>query len=256
MVAALVAIIIAFGVADRWPDARAGQHRRAVGPDRLGRHHRDRHGADHRVAQHRPVGRLDRRRRLDGLRPADDRHPAEAPRVRQPVAVGHRARTRPRRRRGARRLPGLHHRLHRRAVLHRHARRPARLPRRRLAAVAGRLRLRARPGLPAPRRRSGGFAWSGPELDRRRADLPDDRRIPHLQPAAAAQVRVQASTDVGRGAARHHRLWRRDRTRRLRERLPVAGGARQQVGAGPRGPGAAPAGSSRASPSRSSSSWS
>ena len=64
--------------AHRRPDPAAGEHRRDVGPDRVDRDHRDRHGADHRVAQHRPVGRLDRRRRVDGLRAADDRHPSEA----------------------------------------------------------------------------------------------------------------------------------------------------------------------------------
>ena len=54
----------------------------------------------------------------------------------RPVPVGARAGARDRPRSGDRRPPGVHHRLHRRAVVHRHARRPALDPRSRLVPVA------------------------------------------------------------------------------------------------------------------------
>ena len=51
----------------------AGQHDHAGRPGCRDRDHRDRHGAGHRLAQHRPVGRIARRRHRDDLRAADDR---------------------------------------------------------------------------------------------------------------------------------------------------------------------------------------
>ena len=44
------------------------------------------HGARHRLAQHRPLGRLDGRRHRHGLRPADDRLAAEHPGHRRSTA--------------------------------------------------------------------------------------------------------------------------------------------------------------------------
>ena len=63
------------------------------------RDHRDRDGADHRLAQHRPVGRVARRRHRDDLRPADDRlvpghlraqpgHPVPVGRSRSALGIG------------------------------------------------------------------------------------------------------------------------------------------------------------------------
>ena len=54
-------------------------------------------------------------------------------------------------------VPGLHHRLHRRAVLHRHARRAAGLPRPRLVQSQRRPPWPASTRLPAPRRRRPGL---------------------------------------------------------------------------------------------------
>ena len=65
-------------------------------------------------------------------------------------------RARPRRRSSA--APGLRHRLRRRAVVHRHARRAARLARPRLPARAGPDDRPARHDLPAARRRARGLA--------------------------------------------------------------------------------------------------
>ena len=82
----------------------ADEHGHAGRPGHRHRDHRDRHGAGHRVAQHRPVGRVARRPHRHGLRPADDRLAAGArARRRLPVPVGHRPgrRARPRRRRSA-----------------------------------------------------------------------------------------------------------------------------------------------------------
>ena len=113
------------------------------------------------------------------------------------LALGHRAR------RGRRGDPGLHHRLHRRAVLHRHARRPAVDPRPGLVPVAGRRRDRARPDLPAHRRRR--------PRARSASSSPGSSAIVGCvaivgllvqQPAAAAPLRLPGATDVGRGAAR------------------------------------------------------
>ena len=53
--------------------------------------------------------------------------------------------------------PGLHHRLHRRALVHRHARRTAVDPRRSSGTSRGRGGLRPRSDLPAPRRRRPGI---------------------------------------------------------------------------------------------------
>ena len=56
-----------------------------------------------------------------------------------------------------RRRPGIHHRLHRRALVHRHPRRTAVDPRRRLVPVERRVGVRARSDLPAPRRERTGL---------------------------------------------------------------------------------------------------
>ena len=55
------------------------------------RHHGDRHGAGHRHAQHRPVGRLDARLHRHGHGRRPGRSPAEAPRLRTSGHLDHRA---------------------------------------------------------------------------------------------------------------------------------------------------------------------
>ena len=100
---------------DRLRDRHRGQDPRCAEPGDAGRpdhgrrHHGDGHGADHRVAQHRPVGRLVGRGHRHGLRPADDRVPAEYPRhrPRQPADVDPGARPRPVARRRDRALQGF-----------------------------------------------------------------------------------------------------------------------------------------------------
>ena len=131
----------------------AGEHGHARGPGIGHGDHGDRHGPDHRVAEYRPVRRVHRRRRGDGLRAAPDRL-AAGPRARigQPDPMDRRPRVGRRPRGIHRRFPGLHHRLHRRPVLHRHARRPAVPARLGLAAVERRRGVGAAQQLPPDRR--------------------------------------------------------------------------------------------------------
>ena len=71
------------------PDA--AQPLQPVGPDRLGRGHGHRHGAHHRVAQHRPLGRLHARLPGHGHGHRAEGDPARLHRVRQLVHLAHRA---------------------------------------------------------------------------------------------------------------------------------------------------------------------
>ena len=158
------------------------------------------------VAQHRPVGRVARRPHRDELRAADDRLVPERLRHRRrtsrssgsiALALG----DRPRRR--DRRPPGLHHRLHRRAVVHRHARRPAVDPRPRLVPVAAARRSPASTptfqliGGGAQGSIGGTLTWvlGDPRLRR-------DRRPALQRPPAAAALRLPGAADVGGGPAR------------------------------------------------------
>ena len=86
----------------------AAQPLEPVGPERLDRDHGHRHGPDHRVAQHRPVGRVDARlRRLhDGDGPGGVDPEDARPRLRPALHLDHRARCRPRPGRRHRRPPG------------------------------------------------------------------------------------------------------------------------------------------------------
>ena len=89
----------------------------------------------------------------------------------------------PRRRRD-RRPAGLHHRLHGRAGLHRHAGRPADLARRRLVADLGPHRRPARRHLPADGRRRHRLDRRDLELDPRRPRLPRRHRLAGHRPQA------------------------------------------------------------------------
>ena len=167
MLIALAVILLVFHYPERRQADPAGQHDHAGGPGRRDRDHRDRHGAGHRLAQHRPVGGIAGRHHRDDLRPADDRLVARAgPRQRCPVQLGHRPRARHPHGRRHRRRPGVHHRLHRRALVHRHPRRTAVDPRRRLVPLERRVGIRPRSDLPAPRRERAG-------IHRRHVDLGD-----------------------------------------------------------------------------------
>ena len=64
MIGALVVIWIGFNIMSGGLLPDAAQPLEPVGPERVRRDHGDRHGPDHRVAQHRPVGRLDARASL------------------------------------------------------------------------------------------------------------------------------------------------------------------------------------------------
>ena len=86
MLVALAAILIGFGIVTGGKILQPTQPGHAVDPDRDRRHHGDRHGPRHRVAQHRPVGRLARRRHRHELRAADDRLAAQHPRASAPTA--------------------------------------------------------------------------------------------------------------------------------------------------------------------------
>ena len=151
------------------PDA--AQSVEPVGADLLGRDHGDRHGAGHRHPQHRPVGRLDPRRRSAWSWASCRPIPAgQLARPRQSGDLDHRARCRPRASAlliGA--LPGRHHRLSRRAGLHRHAGRLSGLARRRLVGDQGPDRRAAGRDLPADGRRPARLDRRDLELGRRRA---------------------------------------------------------------------------------------
>ena len=72
MVLALGVILLVLPRRERREADPAEQHDHAGRPGLRHRDHRDRDGADHRLAQHRPVGRVARRRRRDELRAAHD----------------------------------------------------------------------------------------------------------------------------------------------------------------------------------------
>ena len=184
----------------------AGQHghpRRSGDGDR---DHGHRHGPDHRFAQYRPLGRIHRRPGRHVVCAAADRLAAGAGLGRQPMDVAHRAGPRS----GAggihRRRAGLHHRLHRRAVLHRDAGRVAFSARYGLAPVKRRRHQRPADRVQEDRRRRGrirrrlGHVASCRHRYRRH-HCPD-----RLQPAPTPALRLPGATDVGRGPDRGRRL--------------------------------------------------
>ena len=145
-------------VGRRLPDG--AQPLEPVGAERLDRHHGHGHGADHRVAQHRPVGRLTARvhRLHDGDGPDRVDPQLARPRVRPLVHVDRGSGDRDRPRCRDRRCPGVHRRLRRRAVVHRHARRHPDLARSHLPLCTGSIAGADGWQLPAARRRTARFA--------------------------------------------------------------------------------------------------
>ena len=170
------------------------------------------HGPDHRVAQHRPVRRVDRRRGRDGLRPAPDEWlPAHRARPRQPVHVDRRPC--PRHRIGAF-IGGFQ------GFIIAYIGVPSFI-----VTLGGLLSLRgtvwllssgaAVSGLHSEFRLIGGGAAGsiGGILTWALGDprLPRHHRPALLQPPPATALRVPASPDVGGGAARRPRLRAGDR---------------------------------------------
>ena len=152
------------------------------------RDHRDGHGAGHRVAQHRPVGRIARRLRLDELRDPDDAtgsrtssgSAANAPfrgcsRSCSGIGIGGAV--------GA--VQGFIIAYIGVPVIHRHAGRSALDPRLDLVPVSGRSGDRPRPDLPAHRRWRPRFSRRGRHLDHRDRRLHRHRRPALQQPPAA-----------------------------------------------------------------------
>ena len=79
MLVALIAILLGVPRPVRRQAHQPRQHGHAGRAGERRGHHGHRHGAHHRVPQHRPVGRLAGRRHRHGLRPAHDRLPAGRP---------------------------------------------------------------------------------------------------------------------------------------------------------------------------------
>ena len=201
-----------------------------VGPERVGRDHGDRHGPDHRVAQHRPVGRIDPRahRLHDGDGPGRlDPHRPRASGFDQPytwiialarrLALGRRDR----------RVPGLHRRLRRRA-------RPSSSPSAGCSSgAASSSRYASGPDDRADGQDLPAARWRPDRLARRRgragssASSPASGIVytPDRQPAPAPAVRLPGPPDVGRGDARRRRLRRRPRRRLGRQQLLLAAGS-------------------------------
>ena len=227
MIGALVLIWVGFNIYTAGPDRRepvpdAAQSLEPVGPDLLDRHHGDRHGAGHRHAPHRPVGRIDHRLRLDHHRRRAGPHPAGLSRPRQSGDLDHRGHHRAGARRGDRRLSRLARRLSRHSRLHRHPRRPVVLARRSLVGDD-------RPDHRAARRPLRPHGRRPARLDRRNGELgalPARLRGHRLQPLRrapeAGALPFPAAADVGRIYDRRRRLPGCRRRDRGRERLSVA----------------------------------
>ncbi len=93
--------------------------------------------------------------------------------------------------------PGLHHRLHRRAVVHRHPRRAALDPRRGLVPLERRRGVGTGPQLPAHRRRGAGFDRRHPDLGAR------PRRLSSRSSSCSSTV----AGNAGATASRVRPMW-------------------------------------------------
>ena len=233
MLVALVAILLGVPRPVRLQAHQPRQHGHAGRAGERRGHHGHGHGPHHRVPQHRPVGRLAGRRLLHGLRPAHDRLPAGRPGHPrgQPLHVDRGPGARARAGRPRRWLPGLHHRLHRRALLRRHPWRAARPAGGRLGALEWRGRHRHRQHVQADRWRSPGVAGRRDDVAAGHHRLPRHRGVPGLQPAAATSLRVPARGRCGpRSSSGVRRLRRGARPGRLRQPELHAQGSRRPVG--------------------------
>ena len=177
------------------------------------------------------------------------------PRPESPADLDHRPDRGHPRRRGHRRPAGVPGRLRRHPVVHRHARRAARLARLR---VDPGLRSDDRPPgchLPAAGRRTQGLRRGHHLVDHRRPRLCRAHLCPDQRPAASTPLRLPGPADVGRGHDRPGRLCRRPRRGLDRQQLLLAGGPGAAVRRGPMASRGRKAGcrSRPASPTRSSS---
>ena len=191
-------------------------------PDVVDRGHGDRHGARHRHAPHRPLGRVNHWLRIDDHRRGAGPYPTGLSRPRQSGDLDHRRHPCFGARRGDRRLSRLAGRLHRHSVFHRHARRAIVLARRRVVGDDRPNHCAARRPLRADGR---GPAW----LDRRHGELDSRRdllrrhRVRSIRRSSAAgAVSFPATADVGGICHRGRRLLRRPRRDHDRQRLSLA----------------------------------
>ena len=191
-------------------------------PDVVDRDHGDGHGARHRHAPHRPLGRIDHRLRLDNHWSGAGPYPAGLSRPRQSGDLGYRRDHRLGDRRGDRRLSRLAGGLYRHSVLHRHPRRPIVLARRRLVGDDGSDDRAARRPLRADGRRTAWLDRRHGKLGHRRDLLRRHRVRPLRRPPAPSAVPFPATADVGRIRHRGRRLLRRPRRDRDRQRLSLA----------------------------------
>ena len=191
-------------------------------PDVVDRGHGDRHGARHRHAPHRPLGRVNHWLCLDDHRRGAGPYPAGLSRPRQSGDLDHRRHPCFGDRRGDRRLSRLAGRLHRHSVLHRHPRRAIVLARRRLVGDD-------RPDHRAARRPLRADGRGPARLDRRRGELGYCRDLlcRHCvrsvrRSSAAGAVSFSATADVGGICHCGRRLLRRPRRDRDRQFLSLA----------------------------------
>ena len=208
-----------------------------VGPDRLGRDHGDRHGARHRHAQHRSLGRRHPRRgRHDHRRRAG----AVAAGLSRPRALADGAARRAHRRhdrRAHRPVPGLAHRLSRHSLLHRHPRRPAGLARRGLVGHDGPDHRAHGYTLQGLRRRRGRRARRHRHLGHRGDRLRRHHRGFGPRPPPPSAFRLPGASRLGRCGHRRHFLRCRARSRGHRQCLsaacrhgaPLGGGQRHRL---------------------------
>ena len=194
-----------------------------LGPDLGHRGHEHRHGAHHRDAPHRSLGRLDaelhrrRDRRGAGLLAV-----ARA-RLRPSRHLDHRRRHRARARRRARRFQWLPRRLCRHPLLYRHVGRPDRLQRRRLVGDPRRDRRPDGQPLRIDRRHAaGGLDRGRGKLGAWRGRLRRHCGRDSFQPRRPRPIPLPPAPDLGGVFPRHRRL-RPDARHGLSSSTPIPG---------------------------------
>ena len=201
-------------------------------PDVVDRGHGDRHGARHRHAPYRPLGRIDHWLRLDDHWRGAGSHPADLSRPRQSGDLDHRRHPCFGGRRGDRRLSRLARRLSRHSGFHRHARGPVVLARRRMVGDGGPDDRAARRPLRADGRWSAWLGRSDRELDHRWRLLRRHRVRSLCRPSATGALSFSSAADVGGIRHRDRRLFRRPRRDRDRQFLSVARAGRGAIRGG------------------------
>ena len=208
MIVALAVVWIALPDHVGRPVPDVAQPVEPVGSELVHRHHGDGHGAHHRLAQHRPVGRV--AARLPWLH---DGHGADAmdserasPRLQPAVYLACRAGGWRRGGRADRWFSGPDRRLRRGSVVHRHAGRLPGLARTDLRLRAGAdARADGRHVCPA-RRRPERVARRDRQLDRRRRGVRRHRVHAGQQSPPAPRLRLSRAADLGVGDGHRRRL--------------------------------------------------